>query len=243
MGEHKVGFLLTTQKRDWHKQTNWVRRVFFSSPFSSQGRRLSVWSERLIKHLDLGSPRLWYLHIFNYESDAEREKRCIWVRLYCSSSSSTARLWARPCPLVPPWISTMWRGRGSRRSGVRYWASSGWRVPRSPSDRTRSPIRSKRCITAPRSYWRSWGGIGSKVAVRTTPRLSTMPRRYTNSTWSTDRQKAVSTTDVWRLSYSVFLRYKHQKSLDPWRVITHQMLNQCQPDAPPHGHSWFPFHW
>lgn len=132
-----------------------------------------------------------------------QRERCIWARLYCLSSSSTAQLWARACQLVPPWILTMWKGRGSRRYEVRFWASSDWRVLRSPSDRIKSLIRSKRCITAPRSYWRSLGGIGSKVAVRTTQRQSTMPKRYTNSTWSTDRQRAVSITAPYTVASQV----------------------------------------
>lgn len=122
--------------------------------------------------------------------------RCIWAKLYCLSSSSTAQLWAHPCQLAPPWISTMWKGRGSRRYEVRFWANSDWRVLRTPSDRAKSRIRSKHCTTAPKSYWRSSGGIGSKVAVRTTLRQSTMQKRFTNSTWSTERQKAVSTPSL-----------------------------------------------
>lgn len=118
--------------------------------------------------------------------------RCIWARLYCLSSSSTVRLWAHLCPLVPLWISTMWKESASRRYGVRSWANSVWRVLRSPWDRAKSPIKFKHCITAPRSYWRSSGGIGSRVAVRTARRQSITPRRYTNSTWSTVHQKVVS---------------------------------------------------
>lgn len=86
----------------------------------------------------------------------------------------------------------MWKESASRRYGVRSWANSVWRVLRSPWDRAKSPIKFKHCITAPRSYWRSSGGIGSRVAVRTARRQSITPRRYTNSTWSTVRQKVVS---------------------------------------------------
>lgn len=118
--------------------------------------------------------------------------RCIWARLYCLSCSSTARLWAHLCPLVPPWILTMWKESASRRYGVRSWANSVWRVLRSPWDPAKSPIKFKHCITAPRSYWRSSGGIGSRVAVRKARRPSITPRRYTNSTWSMVRRKAVS---------------------------------------------------
>lgn len=141
---------------------------------------------------DLGSPRLWICTINSWANQMHRE-RCIWVRRYCLSSSSIAQLWAHPCQLVPPWILTTWKGRGSKRYEVKSWANSDWQVPHTPSDRVKSLIKSKRCITAPRSYWRSLGGIGSRVAVRTTQRQSTTPKRYTNSTWSTDRQKAVST--------------------------------------------------
>lgn len=119
-------------------------------------------------------------------------ERCIWVRLYCLSSSSIAQLWVHPCQHVPPWILTMWKERGSRRYEVKFWANSDWQAPHTPWDRVKSPIKSKHCITAPRSYWRSLGGIDSRVAVRTTQRQSTTPKRYTNSTWSTGRQKAVS---------------------------------------------------
>lgn len=134
----------------------------------------------------------WLSAHFDHGANQMRRERCIWARLYCSSSSSTARLWAHPSRLVPPWTSTMWKGRGSRRYEVRFWANSDWQVLRTPSDPVKSPIRSKRCTTVPRSYWRSSGGIGSRLAVRTTQRQSTTPKRYTNSTWSTDHRKAVS---------------------------------------------------
>lgn len=118
--------------------------------------------------------------------------RCIWARLYCLSCSSTVRLSAYLCPLVPLWISTTLKESASRRYEVRSWANSDWRVPRSPWDRAKSPIKYKPCTTAPRSYWRSSGGIGRRAAVRTARRQSITPRRYTNSTWPTVHRKAVS---------------------------------------------------
>lgn len=155
--------------------------------------------------------------------------RCIWARLYCLSCSSTARLWAHLCPLVPPWILTMWKESVSRRYAVRSWANSDWRVLRSPWDRAKSPIKFKHCITAPRSYWRSWGGIGSRVAVRKARRQSITPRRYTNSTWSTVRRKAVS---IEMLELTVFLLGAEMPTVSAsvLCVIT-QRSSRCQADV------------
>lgn len=189
MGKHQLGFLLITKGTAARKRIKWgVCHHWLQRKLKHTAEELIslIWSDTDL--LACESARL------SCAANQMQTERCIWVRLYCSSSSSTAQLWARLCRLVPPWISTTWKGSGSRRYGVRSWANSDWRVLRTPSDRVRSPIKSKHCITAPRSYWRSSGGIGSRVAVRTTQRQSTMPKRYTNSTWSTDRQRAVSIT-------------------------------------------------
>ena len=139
---------------------------------------------------DLGSPCCESPHFIS-RTNQMQTRRCIWVRLCCLFSSSTARRWAHPCQPVPPWTWTMWGRRGSRRYEVKSWANSDWQVRHTPSRRLKSLFKSKRCITAPRSCWGSCGETGRKNAARTTQRQSTMPKRYTNSTWS-DRKKTVS---------------------------------------------------
>lgn len=190
MGEHKLGFLLITKGTATRKRTKW-------GVFQHKLPRKLIENNSRAYQFDLKANWHWpWQSHFNYRANQMQRERCIWVRLYCSSSSSTAQLWVRLCQLVPPWISTMWKGRGSRPYEVRFWANSDWRILHSPSDQVKSLIKSKHCITAPRSYWRSCGGIGTKVAVRTTQRPNTTPKKYTNSTWSTDRQRAVSITSL-----------------------------------------------
>lgn len=153
--------------------------------------------------------------------------RCIWARLYCLSCSSTVRLSAHLCPLAPLWISIMWKESASRQYGDRSWANSDWRVLRSPWDRAKSPIKFKHCITAPRSYWRSSGGIGRRVAVRTARKQSITPRRYTNSTWSTVRRKAVSIATLSKQTRFFFLIAEMPTaSISALCAITHRN-SQC----------------
>lgn len=188
MGKHELGFLLTKETAS-RKRTRWGA-FHFKEEETDWTADLSVWSE--------DTPALTQADHFIYggEADAERE-RCIWEKFYCLSSFSTARLWALLFQPVPPWISTMWNGRGSRRYEGKFWANSGWRLSHTPWDRARSRIKSRRCITAPRSCWRSCGGTGSRVVARTTLRQSTTPRRSTNSTWSTDQPRTVSITVIY----------------------------------------------
>ena len=241
MGEHKVGFLLTTKKRDWHKKTNWVRRVFVSSPFSSLGRRLSVWSERLIKHLDLDqSSPVISAHFQLRVKCREREKMHLGkallfvLLLNCATLSSSLST----CATVD----------------IDH-------VKRKRVEAIRGQILSKLRLTSPPQSLGP-GKIPYQIQAlynSTKELLEELRRDRQQSCGQDNTETEYYAKEIHKFNmvygppesskyYSCLaaellclFRYKHQKSLDLWRVFTHQMLNRCQPDAPPHSHSWFPW--
>lgn len=158
--------------------------------------------------LSLDTPRLWV--------DSEI---WIWEMRFCFSSFQIVWQWLCRYPRAPLWTLATSRKREWRRSGDRFSVNCGWPVRLKQQVQVRYRFRSWPFTTAPRSSLRSWEENAIRVVDRITRRLTTMPKRFTSSTWSMVRRKTVSVLFLIILVWG-FLRLiqKPQKILWCWSV-------------------------
>lgn len=174
---HGLGFLQMRILQRWH--STWEHGI---PPGTELSHDLNA-KRKGILFISEFSVVVLFFYLTSLGCEWTQSEIWIWAKHFCFSSSATVWQWFCRYPLAPLWTLTTSRRREWRRSGDRSSVNSGSPARLKQQVRVKYRFRFWPFITAPRSWLRSWEGTDSKVVDRITRRLSTMPKRFTSSTW------------------------------------------------------------